>query len=143
MLTFAEKLNIMLEKKNWSKAELARISKITPQQISYYTNGDREPSKENIKKLAKAFDVETAIFMDDLDSKETLLGMWELAYDSYQNAESPEIKISENETPEYSAIQRKSKQLSQKDQRKLLKIMEATFDEIDDGKFIEDEEDDL
>lgn len=56
---------------------------------------------------------------------------------------NPLEKADENTPPEYFAIQRKSKKLSQKDQAKLLKIMEATFDDIDSGNFEEDEEDDL
>lgn len=47
------------------------------------------------------------------------------------------------ESLEFFAIQRKSKKLSKKDQQRLLKIMEATFDEIDNGDFEEDEDDDL
>lgn len=60
-------------------------------------------------------------------------------YEGYD--EAPEI--SKNDTPEYFAIQRKSKKLNQKDQQRLLKIMEATFDDLDNGDFEEDDDDDL
>jgi cytoskeletal protein RodZ len=49
----------------------------------------------------------------------------------------------DNIPPEFFLIQRKSKRLSQKDQQRLLKIMEATFDDLENGEFEEDEDDDL
>lgn len=56
---------------------------------------------------------------------------------------NPLEKENENIPPEFFAIQRKSKNLSQRDQKKLLKLMELTFDDLDNGEFEEDDDDDL
>ena len=140
MISLKTKLMRLIDSKGWSQAELARRAGISPQQISYYLKGDREPSKENIKKIAKAFDIQTDFFLDDIASAELLDAYLEFGvYEGYE--EAPEI--SKDDTPEYFAIQRKSKKLSQKEQQRLLKIMEATFDDLDNGDFEEDEDDDL
>ena len=140
MISFKTRLQNLIKQKGWSQAELARRANISPQQVSYYINGDREPSKENIKKLAKAFDVQTDFFLDDIASEEMLEDM--LSFGMYEGyVETPQIE--RGTTPEFFAIQRKSKKLNQEDQRRLLKIMEATFDEIDSGDFEEDADDDL
>ncbi|MEY8537554.1 helix-turn-helix transcriptional regulator [Lactococcus muris] len=46
-------------------------------------------------------------------------------------------------TPEYSTLKRRAKNLSQADQRRLLKIMELTFTDLDNGKLEEDESEDF
>lgn len=62
MISLRTKLMRLIDSKGWSQAELARRADISPQQISYYLKGDREPSKDNIKKIAKAFDIQTDFF---------------------------------------------------------------------------------
>ena len=81
MLSMAEKIKTLMEQKSWSQAELARRSNISPQQISYYIKGQREPSPANIKKIAKAFNVESAIFIDDFESKQLFENSWDLMYE--------------------------------------------------------------
>lgn len=49
----------------------------------------------------------------------------------------------ENQTPEYSTLKRRAKNLSQDDQRRLLKIMELTFTDLDNGELEEDESEDF
>ncbi|MGL5897244.1 MAG: helix-turn-helix domain-containing protein [Lactococcus lactis] len=49
----------------------------------------------------------------------------------------------ENDTPEFSTLKRRARNLSQANQRRLLKIMEATFDDIDKGELEEDESEDF
>lgn len=49
----------------------------------------------------------------------------------------------EKATPEFSSIQRKASNLSRRDQQRLLKIMQATFDSLDNDKFEEDDDEDL
>jgi Helix-turn-helix. len=83
------------------------------------------PGSDKLKKVADYFDV----------SVDYLLG----------RTENPNTVENENAniSPEFFAIQRKSKKLSQKEQQKLLKLMELTFEEIDNGDFEEDDDDDL
>lgn len=80
------------------------------------------PGIDKVEKVADYFDVST----------DYLLG----------RANDPIIK-NENATPEFSSIQRKARSLSQIEQQKLLKIMQATFDDLDEGNFEEDDDDDL
>ncbi|PWI83049.1 hypothetical protein DKB98_05580 [Enterococcus faecalis] len=140
MISLKTKLTQLINSKGWSQAELARRADISPQQISYYLKGEREPSKNNIKKIAKAFDIKSDFFLDDIPSISALNDYLNFGiYEGYE--EAPEI--TKNDTPEYFAIQRKSKKLNQKDQQRLLKIMEATFEDLDNNEFEEDEDDDL
>ncbi|WP_071131339.1 helix-turn-helix domain-containing protein [Enterococcus timonensis] len=139
MVPFKVRLQKLTSLRGWSQAELSRQSKISPQQISYYMNGDREPSKDNLKKLAKVFNIQTEFFLTDIVSEEVMDDYIEFGiYEGYE--ESPSIEV--GDTPEFFQIQRKSKKLNQKDQKRLLKIMEATFDDIDNGSFKEDNDDD-
>ena len=90
-----------------------------------YQWNKRTPSTEKIQKVADYFNVST----------DYLLGRTENP--------NPLETEDKNIPPEYFAIQRKSKKLNQKDQQRLLKIMEATFDDLDNGDFEEDDDDDL
>lgn len=80
MLSMADKIKILIEQKHWSQAELARRAKISPQQISYYIKSQREPSPTSIKKIAKAFNVEAAVFMEDFEDKNDFIDSWNLIY---------------------------------------------------------------
>ncbi len=103
--------------------DLADSRKISIRQLEEkmnYGNGtirrweDSKPSIDKVEKVANFFGVTVDYFLSD-----------------------------DEESPEFFAIQRKSKKLSPKDQKKLLKIMQLTFDDIDNGDFEEDEDDDL
>ncbi|MFC4652668.1 helix-turn-helix domain-containing protein [Lactococcus nasutitermitis] len=48
-----------------------------------------------------------------------------------------------NQTPEFSTLQRRAKNLSRADQRRLLKIMDLTFTDIDNGELDEDDTEDF
>ena len=50
---------------------------------------------------------------------------------------------SEHKTPEYSALQRRARNLSRADQRRLLQIMDLTFTDIDNGELEEDDSEDF
>lgn len=82
------------------------------------------PKAETLDKLANYFNTTTDYLLGRTDDPEPL----ETGND--------------NMPPEFFAIQRKSKKLSQKDQRTLLRIMEATFEEIDNGTFEEEDDED-
>lgn len=123
----------MLERRFWTQAELARRSKITPQQISYYVNGDREPSKDNIKKLARAFDVEPSIFLDDISSKESLLGMWDLVYAPYQDSPSSTNILTE-EDKDIRIIQRAARNMSDEERKKAIDLWKIAFDNAFDDE---------
>lgn len=96
-----------------------------PKNVLYRMKNSDNPTKDRLETLANYFDV----------SVDYLLG----------RTENPNTVENENAniSPEFFAIQRKSKKLSQKEQQKLLKLMELTFEEIDNGDFEEDDDDDL
>lgn len=52
-------------------------------------------------------------------------------------------KDEESQTPEFSTLQRRARNLSQADQRRLLKIMDLTFTDIDNGELDEDDTEDF
>ncbi|OTN76766.1 cro/CI family phage transcriptional regulator [Enterococcus sp. 8G7_MSG3316] len=91
-----------------------------------YTLQKQSPKAENLQVIADYFHVST----------DYLLGRT-------SNPTLEEESLDYNSTKEFFAIQRKSKRLTQKDQQRLLKIMEATFDDLDNDDFEEDEDEDL
>jgi transcriptional regulator with XRE-family HTH domain len=56
----AKKIKALRESVNWSQAELARNAKVTSAAVSLIEKGDRIPSLEVCRKLAKALNVSTA-----------------------------------------------------------------------------------
>jgi len=103
--------------------------KISKTDLSQYVNGKTEPRQDKLYILAEALDVNEA---------------WLMGYD-VDKARIPEnerLNESQKQTPEFFAIQRNSKKLSQKEQQRLLKIMKATFDKLDDGVYEDDDSDD-
>lgn len=50
-------------KKNYSKRELASLCQITPMAITHYENGERRPTMDILKALAKALDVRVTDFL--------------------------------------------------------------------------------
>jgi len=92
-----EKIKILMEQKGWNQAELARRSKISPQQISYYVKGDREPGPSNIKKIANAFNVESAIFIDDYADRQEFIDASELIYDLPKKGKQKSVDLNDDD----------------------------------------------
>lgn len=97
MLSMTEKIKILMEQKGWNQAELARRSKISPQQISYYVKGDREPGPSNIKKIANAFNVESAIFIDDYADRQEFIDASELIYDLPKKGKQKSVDLNDDD----------------------------------------------
>lgn len=91
----------------------------------FYRWKNSEPKARDLEKVAKYFDVNVDYLLGRTINPNPL--------------ETEEDNI----PPEFFMIQRKSKKLSQREQQRLLKIMEATFEDIDNDEFEEDEDDDL
>lgn len=51
-------VNRIFDEKGLSKAELARLSSLTPQGLSYILNGDREPRIRSLCAIARALDID-------------------------------------------------------------------------------------
>lgn len=113
----------------------------------FYQWKKSSPKSDRLEKVADYFGVSTDYLLGRTDNpsipttpEEDFDGL--VRVENYQNFDTTHV-IKESDTPEYFAIQRKSKKLNQKDQQRLLKIMEATFDDLDNGNFEEDDDDDL
>lgn len=122
-MTLYERVSELAKKQGISVFDLA--DRLNLSRNSIYSWKKSSPKAETLQKVADYFDV----------SVDYLLGRTENP--------NPLKTEEENIPPEYFAIQRKSKKLNQKDQQRLLKIMEATFDDLDNGDFEEDDDDDL
>ncbi|MBE9390041.1 helix-turn-helix domain-containing protein [Vagococcus salmoninarum] len=122
-MTLTQRIKKLADMKKTNFAEIERTVGISNGQIRRWDTSS--PKIENIQKVADYFGV----------SVDYLLG----------RTDDPNFLKTENENtpPEFFAIQRKSKKLNRSDQARLLKIMEATFDDIDSGEFEEDTGDDL
>lgn len=51
-------INRVFDEKGLTKAELARLSGLTPQGLSYMLGGDREPKVRSLCAIARALDVD-------------------------------------------------------------------------------------
>ena len=50
-------IEILMQERHWSQAELAKRTKLTPAAISLYVSEQREPTICNLIKLCEAFEV--------------------------------------------------------------------------------------
>ncbi len=62
---FNKNLKYYRLKKNMSRKELASLVNVSPMAISYYENGERKPSMDIIKSLAKALEVRVTDFLSN------------------------------------------------------------------------------
>lgn len=99
-----------------------------------YRLKNTNPSAERLQEIADYFDVSVDYLLGRIDDPNPIAS----ALRDFEG-----IEFEDEETPEYFAIQRKSKKLNQKEQQRLLKLMEAVFEDLDNGEFEEDEDDDL
>ena len=122
-MTVFEKIQSLAKKKGIAMSKLALTLGFS--ENLFYRWKTSDPKAIDLEKVADYFDV----------SVDYLLG----------RTDDPNLLKTENENtpPEFFAIQRKSKKLNRSDQARLLKIMEATFDDNDSEEFEEDTGDDL
>lgn len=99
-----------------------------------YRLKNTNPSAERLQEIADYFDVSVDYLLGRIDDPNPIAS----ALRDFEG-----IEFEDEKTPEYFAIQRKSKKLNQKEQQRLLKLMEAVFEDLDNGEFEEDEDDDL
>ncbi|MDT2480930.1 helix-turn-helix transcriptional regulator [Enterococcus avium] len=144
-MTLFERISELAKKQHIGLKELA--VKLGLSESAIYQWRKSSPKSESLEKVADYFHTTTDYLLGRTDdpnipsTPEEDFG--ELVWDEdAQNFVTPNT-VKESNTPEYFAIQRKSKKLNQKDQQRLLKIMEATFDDLDNGNFEEDDDDDL
>jgi transcriptional regulator with XRE-family HTH domain len=64
-VSFAQRLRELREAAGLSQYELARRSGVSKQALSKLEKGERQPSWETVRKLARALDVSVAAFDDD------------------------------------------------------------------------------
>lgn len=72
MSTFADRLNIALEKRNMTAAELSRLAKIPEATISQYRSGLYEPKQRRLAAISKALNTSISWLMCVDDSEEPL-----------------------------------------------------------------------
>lgn len=119
-MTIGEKIKIY---RNIAKLTQEQLAKKTNLSRSYIADIERDrynPSFETLKNIAKALNVPLSKLSDDEEDFDT----------------------TEDElTPEFFAIQRNSKKLTQQEQQRLLKIMKATFDKLENSTEEDDADD--
>jgi transcriptional regulator with XRE-family HTH domain len=123
VMTLFERIKLLANQRNKNVKEVAL--ELGFSENLFYRWKQTEPKAKDLEKVAKYFDVNVDYLLGRTINTNPL--------------ETEEDNI----PPEFFMIQRKSKRLSQKDQQRLLKIMEATFDDLENGEFEEDEDDDL
>ena len=55
-MSFGKRLRAIRERRDYTQAQIAKIAKMDASQISQFEGDAREPSAENIRKLARAID---------------------------------------------------------------------------------------
>lgn len=130
-MTVLQRIRDLAALRGISLAELERQTKLSSGSITKWDKSS--PSADKLDKIASFFDVSVDYLLGRTNRKDP----WP--------ASTPEEDFAdlEDETPEFFEIQRESRRLNRKDQKRLLNIMKATFEEIDNGNFEEDDDDDL
>jgi transcriptional regulator with XRE-family HTH domain len=55
-MSFGQRLRAIRERRDYTQAALAKVAKMDPSQVAHFEGDTREPSAENIRKLARAID---------------------------------------------------------------------------------------
>lgn len=105
-----EKIKLLREKKDWTQHELAEKLGVTASSVSQWENGMKEPRMGMIQKIADLFNVTLSFLIEDTAS-----------YD-------PDALIITEllERPEYRILFEKTKDMSEEEIERIVKIIELT-----------------
>ena len=113
---FYDRLKSLIEEKNKSFNQVERELGYPKNALNDYKKG-KIPSAKRAAEIAEYFGVTTDYLLDDTENQE--------------------------QTYEYSVIQRRAKEMTPEQQRELLSLMEKAFDKLDMGEVHLDESDEL
>ena len=91
-MSWKEKVFDLMEKKNLTQKELAKLSGITESSISRYLRNDQRPRLDIVVNIAKALNVETTYLLDEEDKSATAYNAISTAVARYGNELTPEEK---------------------------------------------------
>lgn len=125
-MNILDRIKILAKKKQISLAEIERRTGLSSGSITKWNKN--VPSVDKLERVAKLFNVSLDYLVGGSD---------------YANAlkDFDGTVAEETGTKEFSTIQRYVQKLDQKEQNRLIKIMEATFDDLNNGKFKDDDDD--
>lgn len=112
---FYKKLQELAKKKGKSFAQIEKDLGLAKN--SMYNYKTKKPTADRLNDIAEYFGVTTDYLLDDTENQE--------------------------QTYEYSVIQRRAKEMTPEQQRELLSLMEKAFDKLDKGELHLDESDEL
>lgn len=126
-MNILDRIKILAKQKHISLAEVERRTGLSSGSITKWNKN--VPSVDKLERVAKLFNVSLDYLVGGSD---------------YANAlkDFDDTVAEENSTKEFSTIQRYVQKLDQKEQNRLIKIMEATFDDLNNGNFKDDDDDD-
>lgn len=73
-MSFAQRLKAARERRDFSQVQLVNLAGIDQAQLSHYEGGRREPSADNLRKLARALDIR-ADFLLELTNDTSRIGV--------------------------------------------------------------------
>lgn len=106
MASFPDRLNSLLSQRGETAAELSRAADITERLIGYWRKGEKQPTLENINKLADHFKVSTDFLLGKTD-------------DPVPSADQPQDKIT--------ILARNARKLTPEEQEKLYDVARTLF----------------
>ena len=112
---FYKKLQELAKKKGKSFAQIEKDLGLAKN--SMYNYKTKKPTADRLNDIAEYFGVTTDYLLDDTENQE--------------------------QTYEYSVIQRRAKEMTPQQQKELLSLMETAFDKLDKGELHLDESDEL
>lgn len=124
--TFASRLRNLLDTMHMTQAEASRQSGISESSISHYLKGDWEGKQDVVYSLANIFHVSEA---------------WLMGYDvPMEKAPNPQGKRSDDD-PDIRRIERARKNMPEKDKKRMMKILEASFEDYFSDSYKDDDVD--
>ncbi|MCR5457176.1 MAG: helix-turn-helix domain-containing protein [Clostridiales bacterium] len=91
-MSWKEKVLNLMEKKNLTQKDLARLSGITESSVSRYLRSEKRPRLDIVINFAKALNVETTYLLDDEEKSISAYNAISTAVARYGNELTPEEK---------------------------------------------------
>lgn len=111
--TFANRLKQALDENDWSQTELAKRAKVSKSSITRYLKGDWEAKQDVIYSIAEVTGLNEA---------------WLMGYD-VPKKKAPATDGERNVDPDIRRIERARKNMTEKDKKKMMELLELSFED--------------
>ena len=115
MKNIGERIKTLRKKKHWTQDELAHYLEVAPSSVGSYERGSRQPTIENLIRMAKYFNVSLDYLLCQTDDTRTL--------SNFKREDSKDLKdFLRDQSVMFTGLE-----LSERDKEKILHILTGLF----------------